>query len=237
LTCGALEAHPFSRFIKHDRRRSSVHDLSALLCITSNALKKAETVVPSNDARDSSSVTRNGESVDKRRFNVVRGIPVRVDASRWVIPDEMRHSLTMRPIERDCCALVSIGSKVVPKWNKCKDRSWRVAVKMFLDGYPMYQIRVYLIYMATGAREPSDFSFTVAAQIRAERAAAKLTGAEMIEASGIKRSTYLRIESGSHVADTTQIARICGVFGISLSDFFHRVEARMVAGSKNGTSN
>jgi len=206
---------------------------------------------------------------------VVRGIPVRVEASRWVIPDEMRHSFTMRPIERDCCALVSIGSKVVPKWNKCKYRSWRVAVKMFLDrypmyqirvyliymatgarepsdfsftvaaqiraeildGYPMYQIRVYLIYMATGAREPSDFSFTVAAQIRAERAAAKLTGAEMIEASGIKRSTYLRIESGSHVADTTQIARICGVFGISLSDFFHRVEARMVAGSKNGTSN
>lgn len=83
-----------------------------------------------------------------------------------------------------------------------------------------------LCRMAT-PRERSDFSESVAAQVRAERAAGGYTQAEIVRRSGLARSTYLRIEAGTHVADTTQLARICGVYGLPLSEFFARVEARL----------
>lgn len=81
--------------------------------------------------------------------------------------------------------------------------------------------------MATNKRERSDFSDAVAAQVRAERAAAAMTQAEVYGAAGLSRSTYIRIESGAHVADTTQLARLCGTFGISMAEFFRRVENRL----------
>lgn len=46
----------------------------------------------------------------------------------------------------------------------------------------------------------------------------------------MSRSTYIRIESGTHVTDTTQLARLCSVFDLHLTDFFQRVEDRMAAG-------
>lgn len=85
--------------------------------------------------------------------------------------------------------------------------------------------------MNDNGRERSPWAETTAAQIRAERAAADLTQAEMIAASGIPRSTYLRLESGARVSDTTQLARICGALGLSLSEFFRRVEGRIPPGS------
>lgn len=81
----------------------------------------------------------------------------------------------------------------------------------------------------TTSRERSTWSDQVAAQIRAERAASGLTQAEVITASGMTRSTYLRVESGERVADTTQLARLCGVFNLPLSVFFRRVEERVAA--------
>lgn len=80
------------------------------------------------------------------------------------------------------------------------------------------------------ARERSDWSEAVAAQIRAERAAAGLTQAQVYEPAGLPRSTYLRIEKGTRVADTTQLARILGVLGLRMSVFFARVEDRLHSG-------
>lgn len=81
--------------------------------------------------------------------------------------------------------------------------------------------------MGTNGREQSGWSRTVAAQIRAERAASGLTQSEVMARSGIPRSTYLRIEKGTHVADTTELKKITGALGISMSEFFQRVEVRM----------
>jgi len=80
--------------------------------------------------------------------------------------------------------------------------------------------------MGTNGREQSGESKTVAAQIRAERAASDLTQLEVYTRAGIRRSTYLRIEAGSHVADTTEVARITRALGITMSEFFRRVENR-----------
>lgn len=76
-------------------------------------------------------------------------------------------------------------------------------------------------------RERSDFSDAVAAQVRAERAARQMTQAGLVEASGIPRSTLVRIESGTRVADTTQLHRLTEALGLSLSEFFRRVEDRL----------
>lgn len=77
------------------------------------------------------------------------------------------------------------------------------------------------------SRERSPWSDAVAAQFRAERAAKGWTQEQMSERSGIPRSTYIRMEKGARVADTTQIARVCGALGLRLSEFFQRVEQRM----------
>lgn len=83
--------------------------------------------------------------------------------------------------------------------------------------------------MATNKRERSDFSDAVAAQVRAERAAADLTQAQVYEPAGLSRSTYIRLESGTHIADTTQLAHICTALGVSIPDFFTRVANRAQA--------
>lgn len=77
------------------------------------------------------------------------------------------------------------------------------------------------------ARERSDWSDAVAAQIRAERAAAGKTQAQVYETAGISRSAYLRIEKGTRVVDVSQLARICAVLNLGLSTFFERVEDRL----------
>lgn len=80
--------------------------------------------------------------------------------------------------------------------------------------------------MSDNKREQSPWSTATSAQIRAERAAAGLTQAQMVELSGIARSTYIRLEKGDRVPDITQLARICGALDMPLSVFLERVEAR-----------
>lgn len=66
-----------------------------------------------------------------------------------------------------------------------------------------------------------------AAQIRAERAAMGVAQDEMARQAGIPRSTYIRIEQGKRVVDVTQLARLCGVYRLPLSEFMQRVQARV----------
>jgi len=80
--------------------------------------------------------------------------------------------------------------------------------------------------MGTNSREQSAWSQTVAAQIRAERAASGLPQVEVYTRAGISRSTYLRIEAGKHVVDTSELAKITRALDITMSEFFQRVENR-----------
>lgn len=80
--------------------------------------------------------------------------------------------------------------------------------------------------MASNTRERTPWSDAVAALVRAERAHKNWTQLQMVKETGLSRSTYMRIESGEHIADTSELARICGAIGIPLSEFFRRVEER-----------
>lgn len=86
-----------------------------------------------------------------------------------------------------------------------------------------------VVSMGSNSRDRNLWSTTVAAQLRAERAAAHLTQAQVIEGSGLGRSTYLRLESGERVADTAQLAAILSVIGLPMSEFMRRVEDRIVS--------
>jgi len=81
--------------------------------------------------------------------------------------------------------------------------------------------------MASNTRERSSWSDAVAAQVRAERAHAGWTQVEMVERTGLSRSTFMRLESGEHVADVSELARVCGAIGVPASEFFRRIEGRM----------
>lgn len=119
----------------------------------------------------------------------------------------------------------------MPTWNTRKGFAENTYERSrYKDQYRLRFLRFpgwyYRVRMADNARERSPWSDAVAAEVRAERARMDWTQLEMVKRSGVKRSTYMRIESGVHVADASELARICGAVGISLSEFFYRVEQR-----------
>lgn len=112
-------------------------------------------------------------------------------------------------------------STVVPTWNTHKYPKLGMSFRLWYLG----ALWGYIHHMGN-PQERTPWSDSVAAQLRAERAAAGHTQDAMIRLSGIPRSTYIRLEKGTRVADASQLARICGALGLSLSEFFRRVEQR-----------
>ena len=67
----------------------------------------------------------------------------------------------------------------------------------------------------------------VAETIRAERAAARLTQAELARKAGLPRVTYIRYETGERQPNILQVAQIAEGLGMSVSTFLRRVESRV----------
>ena len=71
------------------------------------------------------------------------------------------------------------------------------------------------------------WSEAVAETIRAERAAARMTQAELARRSGLSRVTYIRYETGERIPNVAQVAQIASGLGMRLSSFLAQVEARV----------
>lgn len=84
-----------------------------------------------------------------------------------------------------------------------------------------------MVVSTTNARNRGHITSAVAAQIRAERAAAGLTQRQVMDRSGLPKSTYLRMESGERVADVGQLAAFCSAVGVPLSVLLARAEDRL----------
>ena len=67
----------------------------------------------------------------------------------------------------------------------------------------------------------------VAETIRAERAAAQLSQAELAARAGIPRVTYIRYETGERKPNVVQVMQIAAALGMPLSLFVRRVEHRL----------
>ena len=76
----------------------------------------------------------------------------------------------------------------------------------------------------------SEWHDAVTRTFRAERAASGLTINELAARSGMSRSTIARFESGSRSMDTDQLAAICAVVGLRMSEFLRRAEERLGGG-------
>jgi DNA-binding XRE family transcriptional regulator len=119
---------------------------------------------------------------------------------------------------------------VVPIWIHRK-RPLRIFAVGFADA--VYLSRCYRLCVSMGtalgenARERSDWSAAVSAQIDAERNARNMSQAEVYRAAGIPRGTYQRLENGKRVPDMTRLARICGALGMKVSVLMQRAEERM----------
>ena len=96
----------------------------------------------------------------------------------------------------------------------------------------MYQFGTLRILTGMTHAEPTPevaaFVRAVAAQIRAERAAAGVTRDEITERTGIGRSTLYRIERGERVPDMVQLAQIASALPVTVQQIVQRASNRMV---------
>lgn len=76
-------------------------------------------------------------------------------------------------------------------------------------------------------RDGPRWDQAVAETIRAERAAAKLSQAEVAKRAGIPRVTYIRYETGERRPSMTQVVQIARALGLTLSGFARLVEDRV----------
>lgn len=82
--------------------------------------------------------------------------------------------------------------------------------------------------MPDAPRERSGLSQAVAAQIRAERSAARLTIEQTAKKARIPYSTFRKLDDGTGLANADQLGALCSrVWGITLAEFFARVERRL----------
>lgn len=73
----------------------------------------------------------------------------------------------------------------------------------------------------------SDLARAIAAQVKAERAAANLTQKDLGKAAGLSDSTVLRIENAQRSADVVDLERIARAVGIDLVELIQRAERRL----------
>ena len=73
----------------------------------------------------------------------------------------------------------------------------------------------------------SDLSAAFAEQLRAERAAARLSRADLASAAGISAKAVQRLEENEREMDTDQLARICRALGVPVLEFVTRATGRM----------
>ncbi len=72
-----------------------------------------------------------------------------------------------------------------------------------------------------------ELTRAVAAALRAERAASQLTQHEVALRSGLGYQTVMRLEKGERSANVEQLAALCSVFGLSMSELIERAEQRL----------
>ena len=71
-------------------------------------------------------------------------------------------------------------------------------------------------------------------QLRAERAAAHLTIEAAARASGLSRSTIMRLESGERPANVDQIAALGSAYGLGTHEILTRAYERTVSDGSAG---
>lgn len=80
--------------------------------------------------------------------------------------------------------------------------------------------------MSMDTPERSATSAVWAEQLRAERAAKRLSRADLAKASGVSSKAIQRLEENEREMDTDQLDRLCRALGITITDFVMRADHR-----------
>lgn len=102
--------------------------------------------------------------------------------------------------------------------------------RSFYSDASVTQYAVSVVRM--GHDDEKLWSSAVAETIRAERAAARLSQAELAARAGMPRVTYIRYESGVRRPTIVQVMQIAQALGISFQTFAHRIEDRIAQGKE-----
>lgn len=78
-----------------------------------------------------------------------------------------------------------------------------------------------------GQIDPGKWDDATAATIRAERAGARLSQAEVAKRAGLARVSYIRYETGERKPNIAQVAAIAQALNIPFSTFIRRIEDRV----------
>src|SRR3546814_9236872 len=81
--------------------------------------------------------------------------------------------------------------------------------------------------MAIDSPSRSNLSAAWAVQLRAERAAKRLSRAELAKKSGVSAKSIQRFEENERVMDTDQLDFLCAALGVRVTDFVMRAAERM----------
>lgn len=78
-----------------------------------------------------------------------------------------------------------------------------------------------------GQINPLEWDIATADTIRAERAAAQMSQAQLAKKAGIPRTTYIRYETGERTPNIAQVAAIAEALDLRVSVFMRRIEDRV----------
>ena len=153
------------------------------------------------------------------------GMPERSAASRRLMPAAMRASLVAAASAFAMSGGVTMFGPYVTRWLQRNPNTPESSGGG--RGYGVYQLWKDVLFLVVDMRERSPWSDAVAAQVRAELAASGMTQGEAAQAAGMARATFNRIAQGGRVADVSQLAHLCAVWNLPLSEFFRRAEERV----------
>ena len=80
---------------------------------------------------------------------------------------------------------------------------------------------------ASNARKHSDLSLALAAQVRAEMGAARLSTRALARASGVPERTLARLISGERTIDVAQLDMLCRALDVPIPTMMERTYKRM----------
>ena len=166
-----------------------------------------------------SSQTLKEEAFVRRRLKVVGGMPTCAAAARIeMFSESSRRAISAAMARVFASGVCSMWDNICPTWGRGQVPGVGHIWSFFVHCASL---------MGMDARERSKWTDATARTLRAERGARDWSREVMADRSGIPISTLRRLEGGSRVQDVTQIARACEAFGLSMGEFFNRVESRL----------
>lgn len=166
-------------------------------------------------------MTVNGLYPARRRASVDRAMPVISAAFLSLIPASDNASRTFTATLAVVLFGVTIRAHYMTKWAG-------VNTPGQTPPYPRRSLPHTVVGMAATPHVSTRETAAVAATLRAERAARRLTQEQVASRAGISPRTLIRFEQDQRTINLAQMVAICDALGVDFTYFLDLVKSRMV---------